>query len=111
MRVATAAMWFCAERLKAPRVTLGAVLGTACLTAAGAGLEGHEPRATARVIVSVADAVYGPELVPALPLLGAQLDEVVTGAPLRIVLRARPPTCTARPSRASSRGAATTESA
>ncbi len=82
-------MWFCAEGVKTLRVTLGAALGGACLTAAGAGLDVSEPRATARVIVRVADAAYGPELVASLPRLGAALDEVVTSAPLRIVLRAR----------------------
>ncbi len=88
MRVATAAMWFCAEGVKALRLTLGATLCAAWLTA-GAGLDVSQPRATARLIVRVAEATYGAELVAALPRLGAALDEVVTSAPLRIVLRAR----------------------
>ena len=71
------------------RVALCAVLVAECLTAAGAGLEAPEARATARLIARATDAAYGPELVASLPLLGAELDEVVTSAPLRIVLRAR----------------------
>ena len=89
MRAATAATSFCAEGPPALRVALCAVLGAACLTAAGAGLEAPEPRATARLLASVTDAAYGAELVASLPRLDAALDEVVTSAPLRIVLHAR----------------------